>query len=302
MESVEEVIIEDTENVDDIKVSDVNEAIELNEGDIPVLEKKKKKLRKKDSPAAPRILNYYEIDISEIPSAVFSVNKFMALNPKFFKTNVDKRMVYINNNIYYVYSDNVYFKDTIHSVSGFISSSYENNEYKMSVHVRLLTKSKPQPKAEGEVVEDNSGNSFCYIKQIENYVNNQLKHGNFVELYYNKILSGDIIKYCFYSQPNNIWTNDVKTLQEEFFLPGNDHLMTIINNKTDNSKVGNITNSWNNLILHGPPGLGKSTFIYRTAMSLKLSILSVDLSLYLNKRKNYIAYFIIRNLHYLIAM
>ena len=96
MESVEEVIIEDTENVDDIKVSDVNEAIELNEGDIPVLEKKKKKLRKKDSPAAPRILNYYEIDISEIPSAVFSVNKFMALNPKFFKTNVDKRMVYIN--------------------------------------------------------------------------------------------------------------------------------------------------------------------------------------------------------------
>jgi hypothetical protein len=46
-----------------------------------------------------------------------------------------------------------------------------------------------------------------------------------------------------------------------------------------------LLSNWNNLLLYGKPGLGKSTFIYRLATNFKMSILSLDLSLYIDKKK-----------------
>lgn len=188
---------------------------------------KKKKLTK---------IKYYEIDITDIPSAVFSVNKFMTLHPEFFKTNVSKKMIYINDTVYNIYKDPVHFKDKIHNVNGYITTL--NNQ--MIIHIKYIHKTE-----------------VSYVKQIESYVSNHSKHGNSVELYYNKILSDCIVKYVFYNQPTFQWVKDVETLQKEFFSPERDKMLAIINNKTGSELIGNTTSSWNNIILHGPYGSGK---------------------------------------------
>ncbi len=255
-------------------------------------EPKKKKLHKKQTVVGektPRVLNYYSIDISDISSAVYAFNKFIDLRPEFFKTTINKKMVYINDNIFYIYNDKVYFKDTIHKVNGYITTS-NNNGYKMTVHIRLLVKQNKQEESSSEL-QSTEQVASCYIKQVEKYVSNIIKNGDYVELHYNKILCDTIIKYCFYSQPVINWQDDVKVLHNEFFSPTKNYLLSIMNNKINNNKIGNITSSWNNLILHGPPGSGKSSFVYRIAMTLKMSILSIDLSLYLNKKKELYALF-----------
>jgi hypothetical protein len=128
-------------------------------------------------------------------------------------------------------------------------------------------------------------NKTCYIKLIEDYVAKQTRDGNVVELFYYKILSSTIIKQCFYSNPVEKWNKDIALAESEFFSKHAKYLFSIVKSKANDGGVGNVTNSWNNLILYGPGGTGKSSFIYRTAMLLKLSIVSVDLSLYLNKKK-----------------
>lgn len=221
----------------------------------------------------PRIFNYYDIDISDIPSHVNTVNKFILLHPEFFKTNVNKKMIYLHDNqIYNIYLAPVKFSDLIHNVKGYITTSLgDDTKFKMVLRIRATLKHKGAP--------------LCYIKQLEIYNDNHSKYGDSVELYYNKILSDTMIKHCYYNQPAHQWEKDTKILCDEFFLSDRESLLAIINNKRNSINIGSMNDSWNNMVLHGPFGSGKSSFIYRAAMILKMSILSIDLSLYLNKKR-----------------
>lgn len=207
---------------------------------------KKREKKKLDGDVKPRVAYYYHDDISDIPSYINSMVKFMGIHPEFFKTNVSKKMIYLHENqIFNVYETPVHFKDTIHNVKGYISTEYNTTtkQYKMVISVKTtLTKSEID---------------YCYAKKIEQYVLKQAKHGDHIELQYNKILTDTIIKHCYYSQPIKQWEEDVKILKEEFFLPSKNGLLSIMNNKVNNDKIGSITNSWNNLILYGKPGTGK---------------------------------------------
>lgn len=235
---------------------------------------KKKKVTFDDvnkPPAVPRVIIYYKIDISDIPSYINAFNKFMVLHPEFFKTNVSKKLIRNNNNIYQVFEAPVYFKDTIHDVRGFIESSYDNDKFSMSISIKTSSKASVVNK--------------CYISQVEEYILDQAKNGDRVELYYYKILSDTVIKQCFYSQPHVQWCQDVEVLKAEFFMPGKDALLAVIDSKKDIDKCNSVNTSWNNLVLQGRVGSGKSSMIYRTAMILKMSIVSVDISLFLNKKK-----------------
>lgn len=187
--------------------------------------------------------NYYAIDISNIMSSIYNINKFIGFHPEFFNTNINKRIIYVNDTLINIYLEPLYFKDTIHNMRGYIISDYDNatKNFKMVLNIRISRKNK----------------SSCYVKQIETYIENQSKYGDTIQLQYNKILSDVIIKHCFYEQPTNQWLQDVVTLQEQFFLPEKDYLLSIMNNKINNANVGSASNSWNNLILHGAPGLGK---------------------------------------------
>jgi DNA polymerase III delta prime subunit len=189
--------------------------------------------------------SYYAIDISNIVSSIQAINKFMALHPEFFNTNINKKISHFNDQLINVYLEPVIFKDKLHNFKGNIVSEYNEDIkiFKMIVNIKTNKKK--------------LNNSICYIKQIETYVNNQSKHGDTVQLQYNKILSDVIIKHCYYEKPSNQWIKDIDTLQNEFFLPEKDYLLSIMNNKIDNNNIGSTSNTWNNLILHGSPGTGK---------------------------------------------
>lgn len=212
---------------------------------------------------------FYVTELVNVTSSILTVNKFITLHPEFFKTNINKKLVYFNDNhIYSIYTEPLWFKDTIHKVNGYITTDIADNFVIMKIYINKNIKNKE-----------------CYVKQIENYVSYQTKYGNNVELNYYKILSDTIIKHCYYNESIEQWNKDVMLVQNEFFSPHKQYLFSIINNKVKNNGVGNTANSWNNLILYGTYGSGKSSFIYRTSMMLKLSIISVDISLYLNKKK-----------------
>lgn len=186
--------------------------------------------------------SYYRIDISQMPSLITTVYRFMNMHSEFFKTNISKKIISIKDNqIYNIYANPVIFKDTIHKIKGFIQTDYnkETTEFKMVINIKK------------------NKNNTCYIKQIEQYINKQAKNGSTVELFYNKILSESIIKHCFYNQDTLQWKTDVCILQNEFFLEDKEYLMSIMNNKIDNRDIGSTSSSWNSLILHGKPGTGK---------------------------------------------
>jgi hypothetical protein len=309
------------------------QSIEVKPEVVPVEMIQKPIIKKPLGEIIPRVIKHYSVDISDNISMINTVNKFMSFHPEFFKTNIDKKITFINNDqLCTVYLEPVSFYDTIHNVRGFIITEF--NTDKKTINMILKIRPPPLRKRPINVVDpaslsssnipstdniqptditpsdniqpidntlstDNSGSTqidisaraIDYISKLEIYVNDQIKHGDKVELHYNKILSDVIIKHCYYTQPAAQWEKDVITLQKELFLSNRDYLLSIINHKIDNVNIGSTSSNWNNLILHGPPGSGKSSFIYRVSMTLKLNILSVDLSLFLNRKKELYALF-----------
>ena len=217
----------------------------------------------------------YKINLNNIQSAIINMNKFMKLHPSYFNTNVSQKLVnYIGDSLYPIYDDRVYFNDEIHEVDGFIETKFNCvtdekgnnfNNYDMSLSIRKL-----------------ESNKKCYIKQISDYINYQMKHGNNVKLNYYKILGKSMVVHTFYEEDISKWYTDIQTLKDSFFSPHKDYIFSVMDQK---AKGNSLTSCWNNLILHGPPGVGKSSVIYRIATILKMSILSVDLSLYIDKKK-----------------
>jgi hypothetical protein len=78
-------------------------------------------------------------------------------------------------------------------------------------------------------------------------------------------------------------------MEDTFFSEYKSFLFAIMKSKI-NYNIETV-GSWNNLILHGAPGTGKSTIIYRIATLMKKSIISVDISFYLDKKKELFALF-----------
>lgn len=194
--------------------------------------------------------NYYAIDISNMPNIINNLYKFMDLYPMFFSSNISKKIIRINDNqIYHIYDHPVIFKDHVHNIRGFINTEYDavTKIFKIIINVRVNP----------NLTTTNDPGSICYTTLLETHINDLHKMGSVVKLHYNKILSDTIIKHCYYNKNADQWEHDVITLQNEFFLQNKDYLLSIMNNKTNNKKIGSFSNSWNNLILHGAPGTGK---------------------------------------------
>jgi nucleoside-triphosphatase THEP1 len=225
---------------------------------------------------------YYEIEVSNIHTTLTNVNKFINLHPEFFDTHVNQRIIKFTEDEYYpIYNSRVCFDDKIHNVDGYITTSFsslkdsnnqEIKDYKMILHIYKFASDKK-----------------CYVKQINDYINYQTKHGNQVKLTYYKVLAKSIVSHAFYEESLDKWYADTKLLKDTFFSPHKEYLFSIMEQKLAGNTM--YANSWNNLLLYGKPGVGKSTFIYRIATLLRLSIISVDLSLYIDKKKELYALF-----------
>lgn len=224
-------------------------------------------------------VKYYKINVSNIPVLISVVNKFMKIQPTFYKTNINKRIVNYSGKLLNIFDSPVYFNDNIHGVKGYITTRYNETKindnviqnYGMILHI------------------EESESTQCYISQIENYVSHQNNHGDYIQLNYYKIISTNLVEYVFYENNINKWKNDILQLENEFFSIHKKYLFSLMKskmNKTENSNSG-----WNNMILYGPPGTGKSSFVYRTAVLLKMDILSIDLSLYMDKKKELFSIF-----------
>lgn len=225
----------------------------------------------------PSNKNMFVIDISNITKSIDTIHKFIGLHPEFFQTNICYKLVIIGDNPepYQVYGEPLYFVDQVHGVEGYIETQFtttidhKNNtvqDYTMRLHIKKNIDSK-----------------YCYITQLEQYVSRQTKMGKVVNLYYYKIMPRNLIINNFYNESVDRWQIDIKYLTDSYFCEHKDFLFSIMQNKMG----GNLVDStgWNNLILHGAPGTGKSSIIYRIATLMKRSIVSVDLSLYLDKKR-----------------
>jgi hypothetical protein len=221
--------------------------------------------------------NLFVVDISNITKSIDVVHRFIGLHPEFFQTDICYKLVLIGDNPepYRVYSDPLYFVDQVHGVEGYIETVFQSTkdhknvvtyDYTMRLHIKKNVESK-----------------HCYITQLEQYVARQTKMGNVVTLYYYKVMPRGLIINCYYNEPVDQWKTDTKYLTDSYFCEHRDFLFSIMQSRMN----GNLSEStgWNNLILHGLPGTGKSSLVYRVATLMKRSIVSVDLSLYLDKKR-----------------
>jgi hypothetical protein len=241
---------------------------------------------------------YYQVNISNQLTLITTVNKFMMLKPNFFNTTINKSIVNYSGKLLNIFTQPVFFKDDIHNTEGYITTKFDSSSekemvqnYGMIIHIKELIPIVEKDDT-GHVIPPVNlhigSSNQCYISQIENYVKHNSEHGNYISLNYYKVLSNNLVEYVFYENNISTWENDVNLLQKEFFSNHKKYLFSIMNEKLNKTETDN---GWNNMILHGPPGTGKSSFVYRIAVMLKMDIISVDLSLYMDRKRELFAIF-----------
>lgn len=223
----------------------------------------------------------YEIDLSDMYDKILLIYKFININPHIFNTNISHKIINYDNNIFYIYTDLLHFNDHIHNVYGTIKTSCNpyKKDNKQHYDIKMILN-----------ITKNKTHKDNYLSQIEHYLKTQMKHGNEIQLKYYKVLPKEMITHIFYDNNINNWYTDIKLLKDEFFSEHKYSLFSVMESK--NEYHINKSNTWNNLLLHGAPGLGKSSLIYRVATLLKKSIISIDISQYINKKQALYALFL----------
>lgn len=231
------------------------------------------------------LVDHYLIDISNNIPLIITFNSFIKFHSEFYQQKVNHRVVIANNmvssnvllddhpEVCIIYDEPVKFVDSIHNVSGYIITGFQLDDMPNG-SVRQLYTFKIWIEKDKQVYQDN----LQYHTQVQEYMKRQARHGNRVQLYYYKILNEQLITHNFYDRKLADWNDDIKILRQEFFSPHKRYLFDVM----QENRNGN----WSNLILYGEPGTGKSSFVFRLATQLKMSIISVDLSMYIDRKRD----------------
>jgi hypothetical protein len=212
---------------------------------------------------------YYSIDVSNNYPLIDAIYCFMHIHPTMYKTNVGKKIINHKNKMYDIFDDKVHFHDTVHDVKGYMTVKYADDTLSMQVRI-----------------QNDRYEHKCYVKTLKKYVDHYSEFGNTVSLKFYKILPKRLVQYTFYDEPLDQWPADVSQLKSTFFSPHKNYLFDVTK-PTDT----HFTHAWNNIILHGPPGTGKSSFVHRMAIQRKMTIISLDLTMYLDKKTELYALF-----------
>lgn len=224
---------------------------------------------------------YQTIDISNIKNKITAMYKFIKLHPEFFDNSVSYRFIEYDDEVFPIYSEPLKFHDKIHNISGVIISDYtfKKNSKNEILHNFVFKMN----------IKKGDNHYKCYITQLINYIQTQSKFGDVVELNYYKIMNSSLVIHNYYNNHIEKWVDDCNSIEDGYF---SNHKKSIFSIMKQKSKYDiNSSNNWNNLILEGAPGTGKSSLIYRIAVLLKRNIISLDLTLYLDKKKELYAIF-----------
>lgn len=224
---------------------------------------------------------YQVIDVSNIKSKIISLYKFIKLHPEFFDNSVSYRFIEYDDEVFPIYNEPLQFYDKIHNISGIINTEYT---------FKINTKNEVMHNFIFKMSIKKGDNHFkCYVTQLINYVQSQSKFGDVVELNYYKIMNNSLVIHNYYNNHIEKWVDECNSIEDGYFSNHKKFIFSIMKQKS-NYDI-NSSNNWNNLILEGPPGTGKSSLIYRIAVLMKRNIISLDLTLYLDKKKELYAIF-----------
>lgn len=166
-------------------------------------------------------------------------------------------------NIFFPPNHVIHFNDTRFSTTGVISWTYKHDG---TVFINPLSKSSVQDLS--EYVDNVLSYMERTVTQLTLYNMEKNKYGDTVNVMYDgvseplEILEKRYINTLFHEQTNALW-NMIKTIN---YYP------------EEYRKMGQAPQV--NLLFHGPPGTGKSTFAYRVAMATKRHIINIKLSRY----------------------
>jgi SpoVK/Ycf46/Vps4 family AAA+-type ATPase len=217
-------------------------------------------------------MSSYLIDISNNIPLISNFNKFIKLHPNFYQLNINHRIIIAENKeVCTIYEEPLHFNDAIHNILGYITTDYEITNAPNGTPIHNYTFK--------ICINKSENNTEQYHMLIDKYIKLEAKHGDRIQLNYYKILNEQLITHRFYDAKLSDWVNDVERLKNEFFSPHKKYLFDVMSTK---NRHGN----WSNLILYGEPGTGKSSFVFRLATQLKMSIISVDLSMYIDRKRD----------------
>lgn len=181
----------------------------------------------------------------------------------------------------------VYFKDTNFNINGFFTWMKVPIEIKKKDDTQTLNIPFVQLNIEDKKGADINDYYNKMETKVDELLNNQIElfHVKIIkkddEIYYNDFTTYDgkkkdlidlenlYIKPFFHKEKDTLW----QVIKEIHFNPTNFYKFG------QSPRIG--------LLLHGPPGTGKSTFAYRIAMALNRHIISLDLRTIKNKNEIY---------------
>jgi len=244
--------------------------------------------------------------------------KYMKQKFEFFDTMVSYDNINYGTKTTKFYKNKIYFEDTLFEVSGYILMKTEEKTKKLETEHNWIKKDgkymckscdlnlnrynscdncgleysddikassqKQTPSYLFNIylhIENQKDNKKSYLDNINEFLSNQNKYIPGVELIYYKDFQKSYICYTYYDvNTETEWEKDVLQLKDSYFSQNKNLLFNIIdihNNDRQNMY-------YNNLLLHGEPGTGKSTMIYRFGTILKKRIFCIDLTLYFNRK------------------
>jgi hypothetical protein len=199
----------------------------------------------------------------------------------------------VSYNILPPYGIPIKFTDTNFNVSGFYIC--KNNKTNISKTKDGVDQFKESTFIELKINSQTCKDSLEYFNKIVDLVNKKNKETGKIILYHMKIFSNNMSslsgsldnKYIMYSGKQKSLDYLENQYMSTFFHPNKDKIWNFIKiiNFTPEKIFSLGQPPQIGLLLHGPPGTGKSSFAYRIAMTLNRHIISLDIRAIKKKSK-----------------
>lgn len=185
--------------------------------------------------------------------------------------------------------DKIEFNDKIHDVKGYITAEY-NDTTTTTTNSAQEKISKKNFYLVLAVEKGGKYNCYQYLAEMEKHKKAITEQEDEMELFMVKVMgktdrSGNREDSChheitMYDGPSENHDERYEKYMKSYFSKHRDELWTYISNVHFHPEKFSIfgQEARCNLLIYGPPGSGKSTFVYRLAMALGRHIVSVDIT------------------------